>query len=77
MVLMNYFSKSRGHLKFKYVVTDNKWIDINFIIIFITMTYDKTQNVYILSNVNVKVLDGFVSNNNDMYFDVNLIFMLK
>jgi len=25
---MNYFSKSRGHLKFKYDVTDNKWIDM-------------------------------------------------
>jgi hypothetical protein len=42
MVLMNYFSKSKGHLKFKYDVTDNKWIDINLIIILVTMTYDKT-----------------------------------
>jgi hypothetical protein len=41
MTLMNYFLKFRGHLKFKYNVTDNKWIDINFIIILVTMTYNR------------------------------------
>ncbi len=66
MVLMNYFSKFRGHLKFKYYVINSKWIDINSIIILITMTYDKIQNVYTLNNVNVEILDGFVSNNNDI-----------
>jgi hypothetical protein len=73
---MNYFSKFRKHLKFKYDVTDSKWIDINSIIILVTMTYDKVKNVYTL-NVNVEILDGFVSNNNDMYFDVNLTFILR
>jgi hypothetical protein len=74
---MNYFFKFRRHLKFKYDVTNSNWIDINSIIILVTMTYDKAKNVYTLSNVNVEILDGFVSNNNDMYFDVNLIFMLR
>lgn len=40
MVILNYFSKSRVHFKFKYDVIDNKWIDINSIINSVTMNFD-------------------------------------
>jgi hypothetical protein len=41
MVLMNCFSKYRGHMKFKYDVIDNKWTYIDYIITSITMTFNK------------------------------------
>lgn len=61
MVLLNYFSKFRGHLKFKYDVTDSKWIDIDSIISSVTLTFDRTQNVYTLNDVDAQALNDFVS----------------
>jgi hypothetical protein len=61
MALMNYFFKFKGHLKFKYDVTNNKWIDIKFIIILVTMTYNKAWNVYTFASADVDALYEFVS----------------
>jgi hypothetical protein len=62
MVVLNYFSKSRGHFKFKYDVIDNKWIDIISIIHSVAMNFDWFQNVYTVIGVNVEALNEFVSN---------------
>jgi hypothetical protein len=61
ILLMNHFSNYRRHLKFKYDVTDSKWIDINSIITLVTMTYHRAQHVYNFTIVDVKTLDEFVS----------------
>ncbi len=58
---MNYFFKLKGHLKFTYDVPNSKWIDINFIIILVTMTYNKALNVYTFTSADVEALDEFVS----------------
>ena len=40
MVLLNWFSKAPGHLKFKYDHSDNKWIDVDSVIATVTFTYN-------------------------------------
>jgi hypothetical protein len=60
----------KRHLKFKYHVIDSKWININYIITSVTMTYNRAHKVYTFINVDVEAF-------NDMYFNVNLTFMLK
>ncbi len=63
MVILNCFLKSRGDFKFKYDVTNTKWIDVDFINSSITMTFDRSQHVYILNVAKVEALNEFVSNN--------------
>ncbi len=46
MVLLNWFSKSHGNLKFKYDVIDINWVDVGFIISTIPMNYEK-EKIYI------------------------------
>jgi hypothetical protein len=39
MILLNWFSKANGNLKFKYDHCDSKWLDINTIFTTITLSY--------------------------------------
>ena len=61
MVLLNWFSKTNGQLKFKYDSTDSKWIDIKSIITSVTMSFDRAQNVYTLDRSDFEALNEFVS----------------
>jgi hypothetical protein len=46
MVLLNWFSKSRDNLKFKYDAIDINWVDIDSIIFTTTMIM-KNKKIYI------------------------------
>jgi hypothetical protein len=46
MVLLNWFSKSRGNLKFKYDVIDVNWVDVDSIISIVDMNYEKEEDIY-------------------------------
>jgi hypothetical protein len=61
MVLVNYFSSYRRHLKFMYDAIDNKWMDIKYVITLVTMTYHRAQHVYTFTSVDAKALHEFVS----------------
>jgi len=43
MVLLNWFSKSHGNLKFKYDVIDINWVDVDSIMFIFTMNYEKEK----------------------------------
>lgn len=48
-VMLQYFRKFPRHLKFKYNHTDSRWIDVDTIIITVTMEYNPDSDVYILA----------------------------
>ncbi len=62
MVLLNWFSKSRGMLKFKYDVIDTNWVDVDFIMSIINMNYEKEKYIYWLNCFDAITLDEFVIN---------------
>jgi len=62
MVLLNWFSKSRGNLKVKYDVIDTNWVDVDSIISIVNMNYKKEKNIYWLDCVDANFLDEFVTN---------------
>jgi hypothetical protein len=49
-MLQNY-RKHPGYNKFKYDHMDSKWIDVDFIIFIITMSYNSTNEVYTMGVV--------------------------
>ena len=60
MVLLYWFSKARGSLKYKYDASNFKWIDVDSIISTITMTYQPSFQLYALDNIDVECLAEFV-----------------
>lgn len=58
---MNYFSSYKRHLKFTYDATNNKWMDIDYVITLVTMAYHRAQHVYTFTSVDAKDLHEFVS----------------
>jgi hypothetical protein len=50
MILLNWFSKVPGHLKFKYDVTDSQWIDLDAVISTVTMELNTRTNIYTLDS---------------------------
>jgi hypothetical protein len=62
MVLLNWFSKSHGNLKFKYDVIDTNWMDVDSIISIVTMNYENEKNICWLDYIDVTSLDEFVIN---------------
>ena len=60
MVLMYWFSKARGSLKYKHDALDFKWIDVDSIISTVTMTYQPSFELYALDNNDVECLAKFV-----------------
>ena len=45
-VLLQYFSKTAGLNKYKYDQNDTKWIDIEYIITTVTLSFNPTNSVY-------------------------------
>lgn len=60
MVLLNWFTKSPGHLKYKYEGSDTQWIDIDSVISTVSMSFNMRTNVYTLDDTDAKSLDEFV-----------------
>ena len=60
MVLLYWFSKARGSLKYKYDASDFKWIDVDSIISTVTMTYQPSFELYAMDNNGVECLAEFV-----------------
>jgi hypothetical protein len=76
MVLLNWFSKSHGNLKFMYDVFDINWVDVDSIISTITMNYKKERYIYWLNCIDANSLDEFVTNNffvNCNFFHFNYV----
>lgn len=59
-VFLNWYSKSSNNLKFKYNKSDSKWVDLDAIISLVTLTYNETQNVFVLKREDAKSLTQFV-----------------
>jgi hypothetical protein len=62
MVLLNWFSKSCGNLKFKYDVIDTNWVDVDSIISIVNMNYEKEKDIYWVVCIDANFLDEFVTN---------------
>jgi hypothetical protein len=62
VVLLNWFSKLCGNLKFKYDVIDTNWVNVNSIIFIVDMNYEKEKNIYWLDCIDANSLDEFVTN---------------
>lgn len=63
-VMLQYFRKFPGHLKFKYDHTDTRWIDVDTIISTVTLEYNSTTDVYTLDSNDADALNEFVSSKN-------------
>jgi hypothetical protein len=61
MVLLNWFSRQQGCLKFKYDVCDSKWVDVDSIIMTISLTYNVLTRLYILVLEEATQLNEFVT----------------
>jgi hypothetical protein len=59
-VLLNWFSKARVNLKFKYDVSDSQWIDVDSIISTVTLSYCSVSAIYILDQNDANSLNLFV-----------------
>jgi len=62
VVLLNWFSKLCGNLKFKYDVIDTNWVNVNSIIFIVDMNYEKEKDIYWLDCIDANSLDEFVTN---------------
>lgn len=61
MVLLHWFRKVPGNLKFKYDGFDIQWVDLEAIISTMSMTFSARTNMYTLDQTNAQSLDEFVS----------------
>jgi hypothetical protein len=59
-VLLNWFSKARVNLKFKYDVSDSQWIDVDSIISTVTLSYCFVSAIYTLDQNDANSLNLFV-----------------
>jgi hypothetical protein len=59
-VLLNWFSKARVNLKFKYDVNDSQWIDVDSIISTVTLSYCSLSAIYTLDQNDANFLNLFV-----------------
>jgi len=62
MVLLNWFNKSHGNIKFKYDLIDINWVDVDSIISNVIMNYEKEKNIHWLDCIDVPSLNEFVNN---------------
>jgi hypothetical protein len=62
MVLLNWFSKASGNLKFKYDHSDSKWIDVDSVIATVTLKYLLESRFYKLQSSDAVNLNELVSN---------------
>jgi hypothetical protein len=60
-VMLQYFRKCPGHLKFKYDHTDSRWIDVDTIITTVTLSYNSSTDVYTLYSEDADALNQFIN----------------
>ena len=60
-VMLQYYQKHLGHNNFKYDHTNSKWIDVDYVISIITMSYNSTNEVYTLDRNDSEQLSKFVT----------------
>lgn len=60
-VMLQYFRKCPGHLKFKYDHTDSRWIDVDTIITTVTLSYNSSTDVYTLDSEDADALNQFIN----------------
>ena len=63
MVMLSWFNKAPGQLKFKYDHSDWKWIDLDSIISTVTMSFNSNTNLYSLDPVDAASLNEFMAKN--------------
>lgn len=61
MVILNWFSKTSGNLKFKYDHFDSKWVDISTVITTVILSYHPSTKMYVLDPANAMPLNEFVA----------------
>ena len=61
MVLLTRYSKQSGHYKFKYDLSDWKWIDLDSVISTVSLSFNSTTKVYTVLEDDAKCLNDFVS----------------
>ena len=61
MIMLAWFKKIPGQLKFKYDLSDWKWIDLDSVISTVTMSFNSNTNLYSLDPADVVSLNEFVA----------------
>ena len=59
-VILQYYSRAAGQYKFKYNVTDSKWITVESIITNVTLTLNAENQVYNLDRSDAEALNEYV-----------------
>ena len=59
--MLQYYKEHHDHNKFTYDHTDSTWIDVDYVISTVTMSYHSTNEVYILDTNDSKELSKFVT----------------
>ena len=62
-VMLHYFTRALGQYKFKYDLTDSKWIGLESIITNVTLTFNPDSQIYSLDVGDADNLNEYVSNN--------------
>ena len=62
-VILYYYTPTPGQYKFKYNLTDSKWISLEAVITNVTLTYNSDTQVYCLDRDDVENLNEYISNN--------------
>ena len=62
-IMMHYYTRAPGQHKFRYDLTDSKWIGLESIITNVTLTYNPVNHIYSLDSIDAANLDDCVSNN--------------
>ncbi|KAG0572953.1 hypothetical protein KC19_VG137300 [Ceratodon purpureus] len=63
-VMLQYYRKHIGREKYKYDLTDSKWINIDCIICTVTLTYNPGNEVYSLDSNDAEHLRQFLTDKN-------------
>jgi hypothetical protein len=64
MVYLHWFKKYAGLNKFKYVVNDCVWVDVDAIISIVSLQYESSSKIYMLDEVDANSLNEFILNHN-------------
>jgi len=62
-VILHYYARAPGHYKFKYNLTDSKWISLESVITNVSLVYNPDNQVYTLDSGDAENLNEYVSNN--------------
>lgn len=62
-VILHYYTRSPGQYKFKYDLTDSKWVSLETVITNVTLIYNPDTQVYSLDRGDAENLNAYVSNN--------------